>query len=81
MNALNEDAYKIILKVQPSLLGVIGDLLNKNQSPKQIADRVAKRDVALAGLVEMAADYMQEREAQANKRLQSDASPVESVEK
>jgi len=60
MNSLSEGAFQTIKKVQPSLLIVIGDLLNLKQSPIQIANRVARRDAALAGLVEMAADYMKE---------------------
>ena len=55
---MEEAAYKVIQETQPTMLEAIKDLLDKGQTPRQIGDFVARRDVALAGLVEMAANHM-----------------------
>ena len=55
-------AYETICEIQPSLITTIERLLNLGQSPNQIANKVAKRDVFLAGLVEMAATHMKQKD-------------------
>lgn len=63
-NLLAQQAYEVIETIQPSLLGEIKRLLALGQTTKQITDRIATRDVALAGLVEMAIDYIETAEEQ-----------------
>jgi hypothetical protein len=55
---IEEIAYKIIMRKQPTLAVVIGQLIDKGQSPHQIARAIEGRDVFLAGIAEMAAVYM-----------------------
>lgn len=55
---MEESAFEVIKQVQPSLIEAIDQLLNLGQTPTQIADKVSIRDVALAGLVELAATHM-----------------------
>lgn len=56
---MEQGAYDVIRKTQPSLLAVITGLLLHGQTNKQITDFVARRDVFLAGLVEMALPIIQ----------------------
>lgn len=61
---LEKLAYEILLETTPMLVSAIKLLLELGQTPREIASRVAKRDVFLAGLVEMAAVHIQEAEEQ-----------------
>jgi hypothetical protein len=56
---IEESAYKMLTDLQPTLIVVLGGLLDKGQSPREIARVVAQLDVFLAGIVEMAAVHMQ----------------------
>jgi hypothetical protein len=57
---VERSAYEVLQEIQPSMLQVVGELLDKQQSPEQITEFVAaKGNDLLAGLVEMAAIYMQ----------------------
>lgn len=58
---MEKAAHDVINKVQPSLIETIQNLLDLGQSPTQIADKVASRDIALAGLVELAATYLKDQ--------------------
>ena len=51
MMSLEQGAYETIQQVQPTLIETIQGLLELGQSPTRIADRVARRDIALAGYV------------------------------
>lgn len=55
---MKKAAFEVIQKVQPSLIKAIERLLDLGQTPTQIADKVAIRDISLAGLVELAASHM-----------------------
>jgi hypothetical protein len=57
-NSLEQAAYTLMSGLQPNVLKSIRKLLDMEQTPTQIADTVAMEDVALAGLVELAASYM-----------------------
>ena len=57
--SIEEAAYKTIADLQPALVTVLGNLLDRGQSPHEIARVIAERDVFLAGIAEMAAVYMQ----------------------
>ena len=55
---VEQSAYEVLQEIQPFMLQVVGELLDKQQSPEQIAEFVAaKGNELLAGLVEMAAIY------------------------
>jgi len=57
---INEEAYKTLKKRQPNIIGIIRALLDKGETPHRIALFVQSEGGSpfLAGLVEMAADYM-----------------------
>ena len=55
---LEKLAYEILQETAPMLVSTIKVLLELEQTPSDIASRVAKSDVFLAGLVEMAAEYI-----------------------
>jgi hypothetical protein len=55
---IEEGSYNTIVQVQPTLAVIIGQLLDKGQSPRQIARSIEGRDVFLAGIAEMAAVHM-----------------------
>ena len=60
---VEQSAYEVLQKMQPSMLQVVGELLDEKQSPEQIAEFVAvKGNDLLAGLVAMAAIYMQDND-------------------
>jgi len=52
-------SYDTLKKVTPKLLETVEALVQSGQAPKQIAKRVEKQDIFLAGLVEMAAVHIQ----------------------
>lgn len=54
-------AYDTLQRFQPSLLVVLGKLLDKGETPEQIAAHVQPHSAFLAGITEMAASYMRER--------------------
>jgi hypothetical protein len=56
---IEDSAYTVLLDTQPKLLRTVRDLLDKGETPRQIAKRVEGRDIFLAGLIEMAAAHMQ----------------------
>ncbi len=58
-NTIEEITYQELKQIQPSLLVAVGQLLDKGQTPQAIAKQVGRQSVFLAGLVEMAAVYMQ----------------------
>lgn len=58
-SSLSQSAYEVIERVQPSLVETIKSLLDLGQSPEQITNKIARHDVALAGLCEMAIDHIQ----------------------
>lgn len=58
-NTIEEGSYNTIIQVQPTLAVLIGQLLDKGQTPRQIAHAIEGRDVFLAGIAEMAAVHMQ----------------------
>ena len=51
---LEQSAYDVIHRIQPSMVITITALLRQGQTPKQITDFIGRRDVFLAGIVEMA---------------------------
>lgn len=57
-NTIEEGSYNTIIQVQPTLAVLIWQLLDKGQTPRQIASAIEGRDVFLAGIAEMAATYM-----------------------
>jgi hypothetical protein len=56
---IEQGAYDVIRKTQPSLIATLTGLLLQGQTNKQITDFVARRDVFLAGIVEMALPIIQ----------------------
>jgi hypothetical protein len=58
---MEQGAYDVICNAQPSLIITITGLLLKGQTPKQITDFVARRDVFLAGIIEMAMPVIQQK--------------------
>ncbi len=61
---LEKLAYEILQETTPMLVSTIKVLLELGQTPNKMAAQVAKRDVFLAGLVELAAAHIQEAEEQ-----------------
>jgi hypothetical protein len=55
---IEEGAYKTIMRLQPTLAVVISNLIDKGQSPREIARVIARRDVFLAGIADLAANHM-----------------------
>lgn len=53
-----KSAFDVLREVQPSVIGVIQQLLNLKQSPQQIAAKYEGRSVFLAAIVELAATHM-----------------------
>jgi hypothetical protein len=58
---MEQGAYDVIHQTQPSLIMTITGLLLRGQTPKQIVSFVSKRDVFLAGMVEMAIPIIQKK--------------------
>jgi hypothetical protein len=54
-------SFDTLNKFAPKLLETVKTLVQSGQTPKQIAKKVERQDVFLAGLVEMAATYIQEQ--------------------
>jgi hypothetical protein len=63
---IEQSAYDVIHTMQPSMVETITALLRQGQTPKQITDFIARRDVFLAGIVEMALPVMQAKIAKAS---------------
>ena len=59
---LEKMAFEVIQETTPMLISAIKVLLNLEQTPQKIARRVSIKDPFLAGLVEMAAEHMQQAE-------------------
>ena len=57
-NSIEQSAYETIMKIQPPLAYIIGRLIDRGQTPMQIAKRIEVQDVFLAAITEMAAAYM-----------------------
>ena len=55
---LDKSAYDTLMKLEPNLIKLVGQLLDKKQSPIQIARSIQNKDISLAAIVEMAAGYM-----------------------
>ena len=55
---IEEGSYNTILNLQPSLAIIIGKLLDKGLTPRQIARAIEGQDLFLAGIAEMAAAHM-----------------------
>lgn len=61
-NLLSEGAFELIVKFRPDLVEPICHDLDAGKTPTEIADHHARLDVGLAGLIELAADYIMEND-------------------
>lgn len=68
--SFEKSAYEIIHTTQPSLIMTITGLLLRGQTPIQITNFIASRDVYLAGIVEMALPVIQEKIAKASSHME-----------
>jgi hypothetical protein len=65
---MEQGAYDVISTAQPSLIMTLTDLLLCGQTPKQITDKITRRDVFLAAMVELALPIIQSKIATSNKQ-------------
>jgi hypothetical protein len=70
-NLLSEGAFELIVKFRPDLIEPIRHGLQSGKTPTKIANQYARLDMGLAGLIELAADYIVENENEGKIRIQS----------
>jgi hypothetical protein len=58
---IEQSAYDVIHTMEPSMVMYITGLLLQGQTPGQIVDFISRRDVFLAGIVQMALPVIQEK--------------------
>jgi hypothetical protein len=56
--SIEANAYIVIKRLEPSLTAHIGRLIDRGYTSSEITRLIANKDVFLAGIAEMAIDYM-----------------------